>query len=164
MYASLSLLWTTEALPGWMIYMTSHTVSKQQLIMYLVFLAGYYKFSFSSRPLNLSCSCISQQLAHQTGSINMYGFLTALFQEKCKKKRSKGRGRLFSDHFSAWEGRRKRKKMSSLEISDISHVLCWCFGLTWHIGKKQSFPSVLQVVSNIKIMAWGTDSNAGSVT
>lgn len=76
-----------------------------------------------SRLLNLSCSCISQQLAHQRGSINMYGFFDySLLGRKKMRERKEERegGRLLSDHFSiAYKVRRKRNKMSLVEISNI---------------------------------------------
>ena len=81
---SWSLLWTTVALPSWIIF-------KQQLVMCLIFSAGYYyEFLSRSKPVNRSSSCILQQPAHQRDFISVYGFMDCCLSGE-ERERKKGR-------------------------------------------------------------------------
>lgn len=138
MHTSWSLPWTTVALPSWIIF-------KQQLVMCLLFSAGYYKFFSRSKPVNHLCSYILQQPAHQRDFLSVYGFMDcSLSGEERERKKGKG-GWLLSGHFSrVHKGMRRATKMSLVEISKIweptEHMYCvYAFGLTWH-GIGQSFP------------------------
>lgn len=105
--------------------------SRQQLVMCMIFSAGYCKFLPRSRPLNLSCSRTSQPPAHQRDSINMYRFLSHSLSGE-KKKRKKGKEEDYSltisqQYTKQWGGEMRYRKRDRLQMHGNLQNTCIVF-------------------------------------